>query len=508
MTLQQIYELHKDKLSKLLQGTLPELPCSQVVRPSLSSEDALRLGSAFFRAYYGLPPLPLDTRKINLMSTPIDNIKTTATGAVRSKDADDVRFDLISPIGLRRLAETYAEGSKKYGDRNWLKGFKQTELLNHALRHVNMYNSGDRSEDHLAHAVWNLLTMMHFEETRPDMCDLVDTFGKLTPLHPNARGLPCTTTTTVSPENELHLWDKTAGRFVPVYDQYGCIQDARRIDSLSRGPSQLQNETPDEHLKETPPLPVHEDQPVNTTQTKYVCCSNPNLFTLDLNNQSVIVDASKHLCVINEYSEIIPIYSRKNHPVMRERFELLPDSEYKTTTSMTDLQPYLIYREKNDQSLHFAYTHRGDLIVRSSCRELILPDLHPTLSPPGASIDVSEHLCCITPSKEIIPIYSSIHRPILRKDFDFITDEKVLHSLDAAKQYPFGILYIRRNCSTRPYAPAYTFYGQYIARKGMQPYTPEVNTSKQKDNLYPQHGAPGSMLYRFVKGEVSPVVDA
>ena len=34
------------------------------------------------------------------------------TGAVRSADAEDTRFDLITPIGLRRLAETCAEGAE------------------------------------------------------------------------------------------------------------------------------------------------------------------------------------------------------------------------------------------------------------------------------------------------------------------------------------------------------------------------------------------------------------
>jgi hypothetical protein len=33
------------------------------------------------------------------------------TGAVRSTDCDNVRYDLISPIGLRAVAATYAEGA-------------------------------------------------------------------------------------------------------------------------------------------------------------------------------------------------------------------------------------------------------------------------------------------------------------------------------------------------------------------------------------------------------------
>lgn len=101
-----------------------------------------------------------------------DDRLTYPTGAVRSGDAEATRFDLITPVGLRRLAETCAEGAAKYGDRNWEKGFPASSLMNHALRHLNLWLAGDASEDHLAHAAWNVLALMHFEEQRPDMVDV------------------------------------------------------------------------------------------------------------------------------------------------------------------------------------------------------------------------------------------------------------------------------------------------------------------------------------------------
>lgn len=98
-----------------------------------------------------------------------------ATGAVRSNTVAGqktfpLRFALISPIGLRRLAETYGEGAAKYGDRNWEKGIPVSNLLDHAMAHINEYNNGDRSEDHLAHAAWGLFAVMHMEEKMPSMC--------------------------------------------------------------------------------------------------------------------------------------------------------------------------------------------------------------------------------------------------------------------------------------------------------------------------------------------------
>ena len=96
------------------------------------------------------------------------NLKEFTSGAVRCNAVagsdKPCRYDLISTVGLRRLAETYGEGSIKYGDRNWEKGIPISDLMNHLIAHINHYNSGDRSEDHLAHATWGLFALMHFEE--------------------------------------------------------------------------------------------------------------------------------------------------------------------------------------------------------------------------------------------------------------------------------------------------------------------------------------------------------
>lgn len=91
------------------------------------------------------------------------------TGAVRSADCEQTRYDLISPIGLRRLAETYAEGAQKFGPFNWENGMPVTDLLNHAIAHVYKFLGGDRSEDHLAHATWNLLGAIHSMEKWPEL---------------------------------------------------------------------------------------------------------------------------------------------------------------------------------------------------------------------------------------------------------------------------------------------------------------------------------------------------
>jgi hypothetical protein len=91
------------------------------------------------------------------------------TGAVRSADCEQTRYDLISPIGLRRLAETYAEGAQKFGAFNWENGMPVTDLLNHAIAHIYKFLGGNRDEDHLSHAAWNLLGAIHSMEKWPHL---------------------------------------------------------------------------------------------------------------------------------------------------------------------------------------------------------------------------------------------------------------------------------------------------------------------------------------------------
>lgn len=91
------------------------------------------------------------------------------TGAVRSADCDQVRYDLITPIGLRVLAKTYAEGAEKFGACNWENGMPATDLLNHAIAHIYKFLAGDRAEEHLGHAAWNVLGAIHSLEKWPDI---------------------------------------------------------------------------------------------------------------------------------------------------------------------------------------------------------------------------------------------------------------------------------------------------------------------------------------------------
>lgn len=86
------------------------------------------------------------------------------TGSRRDTRKGKGRFDLIPAYPLKRLAIHYENGAEKYGDRNWEKGQPLSRYLDSALRHMNCYVGGDRVEDHLTAAVWNLFAFIYTEE--------------------------------------------------------------------------------------------------------------------------------------------------------------------------------------------------------------------------------------------------------------------------------------------------------------------------------------------------------
>ena len=86
------------------------------------------------------------------------------TGSVRDTRVGKGRFDLISPIALKRLAQHYENGAVKYGERNWEKGQKLSRYLDSAMRHLNDFSGGCRKEDHLSAVAWNVFALIHTEE--------------------------------------------------------------------------------------------------------------------------------------------------------------------------------------------------------------------------------------------------------------------------------------------------------------------------------------------------------
>ena len=91
-------------------------------------------------------------------------LTTFPGGATRSSDADSERYDLCPPLWARSDALIMAEGAVTHGDDNWKNGIPLHVCLNHLERHLNLWKSGDRSEDHLGKVRVNAGFIMWFME--------------------------------------------------------------------------------------------------------------------------------------------------------------------------------------------------------------------------------------------------------------------------------------------------------------------------------------------------------
>lgn len=90
-----------------------------------------------------------------------------ASGMRRDTASGKPRFDLIPTMPLRRLAELYARGAEKYGDRNWQLANSEEELQRFkasCLRHLYQWLDGEIDEDHAIATVWNIFAYLTIEE--------------------------------------------------------------------------------------------------------------------------------------------------------------------------------------------------------------------------------------------------------------------------------------------------------------------------------------------------------
>ena len=95
-----------------------------------------------------------------------------SSGAVRDMHTGKGRYDLLPWCVIDRLAKHYEAGALKYSDRNWEKGIPAHSFADSAARHFGKYMDGQRDEDHLIAAIWNLCGLAWTEVKRPEMMDI------------------------------------------------------------------------------------------------------------------------------------------------------------------------------------------------------------------------------------------------------------------------------------------------------------------------------------------------
>ena len=94
------------------------------------------------------------------------------TGAVRDSKDGVGRMDLLPCTAIIELSKHCQEGAKRYGERNVDKGIPQHSFIDSGLRHLFKYLRGDRDENHLIAALWNIAFAVEQEYTKPHLQDI------------------------------------------------------------------------------------------------------------------------------------------------------------------------------------------------------------------------------------------------------------------------------------------------------------------------------------------------
>ena len=95
------------------------------------------------------------------------------TGAVRDMHEGKGRCDLLPLTAIIELSMHCEEGAKKYGEHNVDKGVPQHSLCDSGMRHLIKYMRGDKDENHLRAACWNLMFALNQSVEKPELNDLI-----------------------------------------------------------------------------------------------------------------------------------------------------------------------------------------------------------------------------------------------------------------------------------------------------------------------------------------------
>lgn len=86
-----------------------------------------------------------------------------------------VRYNGIH-TALLEVSKHYADGAKKYADRNWEKGIPLHCYIDSGIRHYIKFLRGDTDEPHDRAFLWNMLGALWTQKNKPELIDLP--FGK------------------------------------------------------------------------------------------------------------------------------------------------------------------------------------------------------------------------------------------------------------------------------------------------------------------------------------------
>lgn len=87
-------------------------------------------------------------------------IRVFETGAIRSDNTGRERFDFISPLALKELAQYLATSENSFAQVNYFKGIPEDACLESLLRHINDYQLNGKKIEAVA-LLFNAVALVH-----------------------------------------------------------------------------------------------------------------------------------------------------------------------------------------------------------------------------------------------------------------------------------------------------------------------------------------------------------
>ena len=116
-------------------------------------------------------------------------------GGTKHDGNKKARFDLIPPEAMEALAELYALGANKYGDRNWEHGMKWGRVFAAMMRHAWAWFRGETNDredgqHHLISVAWCALALYVYQIRNIGIDDRGKGAAQETPKEQNSQGSP------------------------------------------------------------------------------------------------------------------------------------------------------------------------------------------------------------------------------------------------------------------------------------------------------------------------------
>lgn len=95
-----------------------------------------------------------------------------------------IRFDLLEPFAVEKLAEVFTKGAIKYEPNNWLKGMPWMDVVASLKRHLSKFENGEDLDSetellHIAHVAWNAMAILSYYKHCPNFDNRLHTYLKV-----------------------------------------------------------------------------------------------------------------------------------------------------------------------------------------------------------------------------------------------------------------------------------------------------------------------------------------